>query len=55
MATVRLSASDAMFLVTKFCLSRKGGSGGGGLVLSKSANSMAVPELGCRKALAGTG
>jgi len=36
-------------------MSRKGGTGGGGWVHPKGANSMAVSELACRKALVGTG
>ena len=36
----------------RFCVSRKGGTGGGGWVHLKGANSMAVPELSCRKVLA---
>ena len=34
--------------------SRKGGSGGGGWVNAKGANSMAMSEFRCRKALVGT-
>ena len=36
-------------------MSRKGGTGGGGLVHPKGANSMAMSGLICRKALVGTG
>jgi len=36
-------------------MSRKGGTGGGGWVHPKGANSMAMSELACRKALVGTG
>jgi len=36
-------------------VSRKGGTGGDGWVHLKGANSMAMSELTCRKALAGTG
>ena len=38
----------------RFCVSRKGGTGGGGWVHLLSANSMAVSWLGCRKAMVGT-
>ena len=36
-------------------MSRKGGTGGGGWVHLKGANSMAVSGLACRKALVGIG
>ena len=36
-------------------LSRKGGTGGGGWVHPKGANSMAMSGLTCRMALVGTG
>ena len=36
-------------------MSRRGGTGGGGWVHPKGANSMAVSGLTCRKALVGTG
>ena len=39
----------------RFFMSRKGGVEGGGWVHPKSANSKVVSELGCRKALVGTG
>ena len=35
-------------------MSRKGGTGGGGWVHLKGANSMAISGLACRKALFGT-
>jgi len=44
----------AMSFGDRFCLSRKGRTGGGGWVHLKSANSMAVSGLGSRKALVGT-
>ena len=44
-----------MSLGDKFSVGRKGRIGGGGWVHPKSANSMTVSELGCRKALVGTG
>jgi len=45
----------AMSFGDRFCLSRKGRTGGGGWVHPQGANSMAVSGLGCRKALVGTG
>jgi len=42
----------AMFLGLRFWVSRKGGTGGGGWVHLKGANSMAVSGLACRKDLA---
>ena len=39
----------------RFCVSRKGGTGGGGWEHPKSVNSMASSGLACRKALVGTG
>ena len=45
----------AMSLGLRFCVSRKGGTGGGWWVHPKGANSMAVSGLACRKALVGTG
>ena len=45
----------AMSLGDNFCVSRTGGTGGGGWVHPKGANSMAVSGLACRKALVGTG
>ena len=44
-----------MTLGLRFCVSRKGGTGGGGWVQLKGANSMAVLGFACRKALLGTG
>ena len=38
----------AMSFGDRFCFSRKGGTGGGELLYSKGANSMAVSGLGCR-------
>ena len=43
-----------MSLEDRFCASRKDGTGGGGWVHSKGANSMAVSELCGRKVLVGT-
>ena len=45
----------AMSLVLRFCISRKGGTGEGGWVHSRGANSMAMSGPACRKALVGTG
>ena len=45
----------AMSLGLRFCVSRKGGTGGGGWVHPKGANSMAVSELVFRSDLVGTG
>jgi len=45
----------AMSLGLRFCASRKGGTGGGGWVHPKCANSMAASVFGCRKDLVGTG
>ena len=39
----------AVFLGLRFCASRKGGTGGGGWVHLKGANSMAASGLGCRR------
>ena len=44
----------AMSLGLKFCMNRKGRTGGGGWVHPKGANSMAMSGLACRKALVGT-
>ena len=41
--------------LSRFCVSRKGRTGGGGWVNPKGANSMAMSGLACRKALVGTG
>ena len=41
----------AMSLGHRFCASRKGGTGGGGWVHPKGANSMVASGLSCRKAL----
>jgi len=43
----------AMSYGDRFCLSKKGGIGGGGWVLPKGANSMAMSGLGCRNNLVG--
>ena len=48
-------ALPAMCLGDRFCVSRKGGTGGGGWVHPKGANSMAVSGLRGRKVLVGTG
>ena len=45
----------AMFLILRFCVSRKGRTGGVGWVHPKGANSMAVSGLACRKDLVGIG
>ena len=45
----------AMSLGLRFCLSRKGGTGGGGWVHLKGANSMAASGLVFRSDLVGTG
>ena len=45
----------AMSLGLRFCVSRKGGTGGGGWVHLKGANSMAVSGLVLRSDLVGTG
>jgi len=45
----------AMFLGLRFCMSRKGRTGGGGWVHSKGANSMATSGLVFRSNLVGTG
>jgi len=44
-----------MSLGLRFCMGRKGGTGGGEWVLLKDANSMTMSGLACRKALVGTG
>ena len=45
----------AMSLGLRFCMSRKGGTGGGGWMHPKGANSMAVSGLVSRNDLVGTG
>ena len=45
----------AMFLILRFCVSRKGRTGGVGWVHPKGANSMAVSGLACRKDLVSIG
>ena len=45
----------AMSLGLRFCVSRKGGTGGGGWVHPKGANSMAVSGLVLRSDLVSTG
>ena len=45
----------AMSLELRFCMSGKGGTGGGGLVHLKGANSMATSGLVIRSDLVGTG
>ena len=45
----------AMSSGLRFCMSRKGGTGGGGWVHPKGANSMAVSGLVLRSNLVGTG
>ena len=59
-SVMRLSASSwmslpAMSLGLRFCVSRKGGTGGGGWVHPKGANSMAASGLVFRSDLVGTG
>ena len=44
-----------MSLGLRFCMSRKGGTGGGGWVHLKGANSMAISGLIFRSDLVGTG
>jgi len=46
---------DTMFFSDRFCASRKGGTGGGGWVQLKGANSMATSGLSYRKPLVSTG
>ena len=46
---------SAMSLGLRFCVNRKGGTGGGGWVHPKGVNSTAMSGLACRKALIGTG
>ena len=50
-----MMSHPAMSLGDRFCDSRKGGTGGGGWVYPKGANSMAVSGLRGRKVLVGTG
>jgi len=45
----------AMSLEDGFCMSRMGGTGRGGWVHQKGANSMAMSGLGCERPLAGAG
>jgi len=45
----------AMSLGDRFHMSRKGGTGGGGWVHPKGANSMTMSELACEKPLVGAG
>ena len=45
----------ATFFGDRFCVNRKGGTGGGGWVYLKGANSMAMSGLDSGKALVGTG
>jgi len=45
----------AMSLGLRFCMSRKGGTGGGGWVHPKGANNMAASRLVFRSDLVGTG
>ena len=45
----------AMSLGLRFCMSRNGGTGGGGWVHPKGANSMAASGLAFRSDLVGTG
>ena len=50
-----MMSHPAMSLGDRFCDSRKGGTGGGGWVHPKGANSMAVSGLCGGKVLVGTG
>ena len=50
-----MMSHPAMSLGDRFCDSRKGGTGGGGWVHSKGANSMAVSGLSGKKVLVTTG
>ena len=50
-----MMSHPAMSLGDRFCNSRKGGTGGGGWVHPKGANSVAVSGLHGRKVLVGTG
>ena len=43
------------FLGDRLCVSRKGGTGGGGWVHPIGANSMAVSGLACEKPMVGAG
>ena len=54
-AVTRLSASDVTSFGDRFCFSRKGGTGQGGWVHPKGANSIVVSGLGYRNDLGGTG
>ena len=45
----------AMSLGLRLCASRKGGTGGGGLVSTLGPGNMAASGLSCRKHLVGTG
>jgi len=45
----------AMSLGLRFCASRKGGTGGGGWVHTKGANSMVISGLRIKETLVGTG
>ena len=52
LAVMKLSASDVTsgsVPGNRFCVSRKGGTGGGGWVHTKGANTMAMSELGYGK------
>ena len=42
-------------LARRFCVSRKGGTGGGGWGHPQGAMHMAVARLGCKKTMVGTG
>ena len=56
---MKLSASDitsgSVLGEIVFCMSSKGGTEGGRCVHPKGANSVAMSELGCRKASVGVG
>jgi len=45
----------AMSLRDRFCMSRKGRTGGGEWVHPKSANNVVISGLGCEKPLVGMG
>ena len=49
-----LASLQAMSLGDMFCISRKGGTGGGGGCTRRVQNSMVVSQLGCRMAVVGT-
>ena len=49
-------AQDSLYaLVSKFCVTRKGATGGGGWSHPQSAVCMAATRLGCKRTVVGTG